>query len=157
LSRRAEQRDQLANNIQLALPPEADGQIEVALLDPATSPPQLVSRNYVYREPARKLQIDVGNLKERFAPGERVQVTLQVSDEAGRPAADTRLGVRLWNEQLVQRNAEQPLLLADAAQAGLGATIRQTAMNQSSVARYQCFSTIGRWQPTPTPLATPFQ
>jgi hypothetical protein len=122
-----------SNNVQFALPPEADGPIEVALLDPTSSPPQLVSRNYVYREPARKLQIDVRDLKERFAPGERVKVTLQVSDEAGRPAADTRLGVRLWNEQLVQQNAEQPLLLADALQANLpGATISQIADGQTA-------------------------
>jgi hypothetical protein len=115
------------NQVSLALPPEADGWIEVALFDRSTAQAEPAHREFVYREPLRKLQIELPDIKPRFAPGEEVQLTLRVTDENGRPAADTRLGVRVWNEQLVRQSAEQPVLLAEAVHGGAGTYLGDTA------------------------------
>lgn len=104
--------------LSIPVPPEADGMIEIALFDREKSALEPVHREYVYREPLRKLQIALPDLKSRFSPGEQVQLTLRVTDENGRPAAGARVGARVWNEQLVQQSAEQPVLLADAVRAG---------------------------------------
>jgi hypothetical protein len=106
------------SQISLPLPPEADGLIEVALFDRRASTAGPVQRQWVYREPRRKLQIELPDIRGRVAPGEDVQLTLRVTDEHGLPATDTRVGVRVWNEQLVQQSAELPVLLADAVHNG---------------------------------------
>src|SRR5205823_13566367 len=113
-----ESSEQASRQFSLALPPEADGQIEVALFDRASGSAEPLQRQLVYRQPARKLQIDLPDLKQRFAPGEQVQLNLQVTDETGHPVPDARLGVRVWNERLVQQSGEQPVLLADALREG---------------------------------------
>src|SRR5439155_7648019 len=85
--------EQAGSQFSLALPPEADGQIEVALFDRSSGSAEPLQRQLVYRQPARKLQIELPDLKQRFAPGEQVQLSLQVTDETGQPVADARLGV----------------------------------------------------------------
>src|SRR6185503_19063812 len=83
--------------------------------DRSSTPPQLVRQDSLYREPARKLRIDLPGLKERFAPGERVQLMLHVTDEGGQPAADTLVGVRAWNEAVIRQTEQTPVLLEEAA------------------------------------------
>lgn len=98
----------------LDLPPEADGLIEVALYDRTTQEPILLEQHQLYREPLQQLNIEVARSKDRYAPGEQVDLQLRVTDEAGRPAANARLGVRVWNELSVQQAAEPPVMLAEA-------------------------------------------
>ncbi len=111
-----------SDSISLALPPEADGLIEIAWFDRSLGESAPVHREQVYREPARRLQIDLPNVEERYAPGQEVELALRVTDERGTPAANTRLGVRVWNERVVRQSKEQPTLLADAARSGQGIT-----------------------------------
>jgi hypothetical protein len=118
----------------LELPPEADGLIDVELYDRSSGEPQLVARTTVFREPQRQLRIEMPPPKMRFAPGEEVRLPVQVVDEQNRPAADTRLGVRVWNEELVQQAEEQPVLLADLVRNVPSDAVREAAQMQSGPA-----------------------
>jgi hypothetical protein len=113
--------------LSLSLPPEADGLIEVEFFDRSANTKEPAHRQYVYREPQRKLKIELPDLSARFAPGEEVQLSLQVTDENGQPAPDTRLGVRIWNEQFVRQSIEPVVLLADAVHSGRGEVVRTDA------------------------------
>jgi hypothetical protein len=106
------------DQISLALPPEADGLIEIEVFDRSLGESPPVHREQVYREPTRRLQIDLPNVAGRYAPGQEVELALQVTDERGQPAANTRVGVRVWNERVVRQSNEQPMLLADAVHSG---------------------------------------
>ncbi len=113
--------------LSLALPPEADGLVEVQLYDESKNQPEPVDRQYVVRQPKRRLHIDVPNAKGRYAPGEQVALTVRCTDENGKPAADTQLGVRIWNESAIKQSGEEPVLLADAVDQGLGEVVQNEA------------------------------
>jgi hypothetical protein len=98
----------------LSLPPEADGQVEVEVLDLEQTPPQVIESYAFYRQPSRELQIDFVSPREtqtRFAPGETVKMRLRVQNEQGE-AAPAALGVRIWSETAIQETGE-PVLLAE--------------------------------------------
>jgi hypothetical protein len=122
--------EKTAQQVKLDLPPEADGLIDIEWFDLAAGDRAPVFRNSVYREPERSLRIDLAAAKRQFAPGERVQLTLQVRDEKGRPAADSRLGVRVWNEQAVQLSGEEPGNLADAVRNTSSEAVQQAGQQQ---------------------------
>jgi hypothetical protein len=96
------------------LPPEVSGPVEMQLYDADSY--ELLQRQIVVRESSRKLNVSILGMKDAYAPGEAVSLTLQFTDENGQPAPGTQGGVRLWNEQLVQSLGKRPLLLADALQ-----------------------------------------
>ncbi len=100
--------------VTLALPPEADGLLEVEVFDQASDQPEPVQRALVFRQPLKKLQVELTDFRERVASGADVEVKLKVTDEKGQAAANTRLGVRVWNERLVKQLGERPLLVTDA-------------------------------------------
>ncbi len=103
-----------ARRYTLSLPPEADGEVEVEVLDLAQTPPQVIESYAYYRQPARELQIDFvspGEAQTQFAPGDLVQMRLRVHNEQG-AAAPAALGVRVWNEEAIQKTGE-PVLLAE--------------------------------------------
>src|SRR5205807_4821153 len=128
----------------------------VALFDRSSGSGEPLQRQLVYRQPARKLQIELPDLKQRFAPGEQVQLNLQVTDETGQPVADARLGVRVWNEQLVQQSGEQPILLADAIREGNEDTIsREIATNGKLLAKAGDVEQQIANQPAPAEKAQP--
>ena len=81
--------------------PEADGVIQVSVFDRSQQPPQLLASYRYYREPQQRLQIELKNLRERYEPGQPVELQVQVLDEQMQPV-DATLAVRVWNEQLVQ-------------------------------------------------------
>src|SRR5207253_2635842 len=61
------------------------------------------------------------------------------------PAADTRLGVRVWNESAIQQSGEEPVLLADAVDHGLGEVVQNaTAPAQQAAAPAGQVGQIGR-------------
>jgi hypothetical protein len=98
----------------LSLPPEADGQVEVEVLDLEQTPPQVIQSYAYYRRPSRELQIDFVSPREtqtRFAPGETVEMRLRVQNEQGE-ASPAALGVRVWSETAIQETGE-PVLLAE--------------------------------------------
>jgi hypothetical protein len=119
---RLEKAQSAAPHLVLELPPEADGLIEISFYDRTSQEPVLVEQRQVYRQPLKQLQIEVAKGKERFSPGEQVNLAFRVTDEAGRPAANARLGVRVWNELSVQQSEEPPATLADAVRNGVYAS-----------------------------------
>jgi hypothetical protein len=121
---------QSGGQFSLALPPEADGLIEVDVFDRSSNETEPAQRQFAYRQPLRKLQIELPQVQERFAPGQEVELTLRCTDENGKPAADTRLGVRVWNERMIQESGEQPVLLADAIQSGAVESLHEVAMQE---------------------------
>jgi len=102
---------ELAERKAFVLPPEVEGTVNVDFYrqTDANTP---ILRKEVQRPSARGLQIAIEGLKRRYAPNERVQLKLQVTDESGRPAPAS-LGVRVWEEEAVKL-AQEPLLLADS-------------------------------------------
>lgn len=100
--------------VTLSLPPEADGLMEVEVFDQASEESEPAQRALVFRQPLRRLQVELSEFRDHVAPGEEVAVKLRVMDETGKPAANARLGIRVWNERLVKQLGERPLLLADA-------------------------------------------
>ena len=96
------------------LPPEVIGPVEMQLYDLDSY--ELLQRQVAVRESPRKLNVGILGMKDAYAPGEVVSLTLLFTDENGQPAPGTQVGVRLWNEPLVQSLGKQPLLLAEALQ-----------------------------------------
>jgi hypothetical protein len=123
-----------SEQLSLALPPEADGLVEVQLFDQSKSQEEPVDRQYVVRQPTRRLRIDVPDAKARYSPGEQVALTVRCTDENGKAAADTRLGVRVWNEMAIQQSGEEPVLLADAVDHGLGEVVQNAVAPAQQVA-----------------------
>jgi|GEM_PF-4318030 len=87
--------------VRLTPVPEADGEILVSVFDHSQQPPQLVASHRYYREPAQRLEVELKNLRDRYEPGQQVELLIQVLDEQSRPV-DATLAVRVWNERLVQ-------------------------------------------------------
>lgn len=100
--------------VAFVLPPEVSGPVEIQLYDSDSF--ELLQRQVVMRESPRKLNVSIVNGKDAYAPGERVSLTLQFTDENGQPAPGTQGGVRVWNDQVVRSLGDQPLLLAEALQ-----------------------------------------
>ncbi|HEY2414339.1 MAG TPA: hypothetical protein VGI40_18990 [Pirellulaceae bacterium] len=113
--------------ITVPLPPEADGLMEVEIYDQNSNQPEPVQRNLVYRQPLRKLVVELPDFRTQVAPGDDVELKLHVVDETGNPAANTRVGVRVWNEPLVRQLGDRPLLLIDAVLNGQGFDYGQNA------------------------------
>src|SRR5262245_2042196 len=141
----ANKTDFAQEQLSLTLPPEADGLVEVQLFDESKKQQEPVDRQYVVRQPTRRLRIDVPDAKARYSPGEQVALTVRCTDEKGKPAADTRLGVRVWNENAIRQSGEEPVLLADAVDQGLGDIIENpVAPAQQAAAPAQQRGQLGR-------------
>jgi hypothetical protein len=139
----ADRRAKLASRqVTVALPPEADGLMEVEIYDQNSNQSEPVQRNLVYRQPLRKLVVELPEFQKQVAPGDEIEVKLRVVDEKGQPAANTRLGVRVWNERLVQQLRDRPLLLTDAVLNGQGFEYGQNAVSNANQVAQQ--SDLGR-------------
>ena len=128
---------QSARSISLELPPEADGEIEIALIDRSATPPRVIDRRVVYREPTRKLNIALADGQQQLAAGQPARLTFQVTDEKGEPAAGANVFVRLWNENAIQQSAEPPVSLDDVARGrgrGLGVRKQEALYSGEQVA-----------------------
>ena len=62
------------------------GVIRLTVYDYSVSPPKPVAERLVYRRPAQKLNVNTTSRDKRYAPGEKVGVSLLVTDEKGSPA-----------------------------------------------------------------------
>lgn len=61
----------------------AEGVIRVTAYDYSARPPAPVAERLVYRRPARKLAIQTGPVKAKYAPGDAVNLAVSVRDERG--------------------------------------------------------------------------
>lgn len=131
VSRQQVESSKLAEQAIDQLPPEIDGPLEVDLYRAADGE-RLLYRQRVVRQSTRALQVAIDGLKETYAPGERVKLRFQVTDEHGRPAQAT-LGVRVWQEAAI-RSLREPLLLADSFANGANFHAVQPSRDQAPFA-----------------------
>ncbi|HUT10712.1 MAG TPA: alpha-2-macroglobulin family protein [Thermoguttaceae bacterium] len=89
-----------ADSIEIPLAEEIGGVIRLTVYDYSIHPPQPVAERLVYRRTDRRLNVETGGLSARYAPGDRVSMSLRVRDEQGRvvPAV---LGVAVVDDTLL--------------------------------------------------------
>jgi hypothetical protein len=114
--------------VTVQVPPEADGLMEVEVFDQSSIQAEPLQRKLIYRQPLRKLVVELPDFRNQVAPGEDVELKLHVVDEKGEAATNTRVGIRVWNERLVQQLGDRPLLLTDAVLKGQGLQYGQNAL-----------------------------
>lgn len=102
-------------SISLDLPPEVEGEVDVALVDASQQPPRVITQKKYFRESARHIDIEVSGLEAAYQPGDEVNLNLQLRDETGAPIA-ANVAVRVLNDQLVREQGQEPILLAEAVQ-----------------------------------------
>ena len=73
------------NPVVLSLPGEAGGVLRVTVHDNSVSPPRPLAERLIYRRAGRELNIKVVGNEEPRAPGDRVRLQLQVTNEHGKP------------------------------------------------------------------------
>ena len=66
---------------------QAGGVIQLVIYDYGVNPPQPIAQRLLYRRMPRRLTIHVLDRVKRYAPGEKVNLTLTAADEKGRSAA----------------------------------------------------------------------
>jgi hypothetical protein len=97
--------------VTLDVPAEVAGNVDVTFYDPVAN--TVVLKRELYRTPARGLRFEVLNLKNRYDPGELVQLQVKVVDEHGEAASAAGVA-RVWNEDFVADDRSQVVMLEDA-------------------------------------------
>ncbi len=89
---------------------DVGGVIRLTVHDFNFDPPRPIAERLVYRRPSRGLVVEAGGQSEHHAPGDRVKLSVRVTDETGE-AVPAALGVAVVDDRL--------LSLADDDTAGL--------------------------------------
>ena len=89
-----------ANSVKIPLTDGAGGVIRLTIYDYSSAPPVPVAERLVYRRPDRRLKVRVADHGEKYSPGEKVSMSLIVSDEDGRPVPAV-LGVSVVDDALL--------------------------------------------------------
>ncbi len=89
-----------ANPVAIALDDAVGGVIRLTVYDYGLSPPKPVAERLVYRRPAGKLNIRAAGHAERYTPGEKVDMSLLVTDENEKPVPAV-LGVAVADDALL--------------------------------------------------------
>jgi hypothetical protein len=88
-----------SNPVTIPLPEHVGGAIRLIAYDYSENPPKPLAERLVFRRTPQQLNLRITGLKERYAPGERVELRVAVTDESGKPAPAV-LGVRAGDEAL---------------------------------------------------------
>ncbi len=80
------------NPVAISLDPAVAGVVRLTVYNYGSSPPKAMAERLVYRRPAHTLNVAVTGLRKQYAPGEKVELSLAVTNEKGQPAA-AALGV----------------------------------------------------------------
>jgi hypothetical protein len=91
----AEQSVSTREKLNLPLPPEADGELDVMLYDQSVEPPKLVYRQLVQRESSRGLNIAVEQEAADHAPQQEVRIKLTATDNHGNVVPHTFFFTRI--------------------------------------------------------------
>lgn len=86
-----------ANPVVIPLDRSVGGVIRLIVFDYRTSPPKPVAERLVYRRPSQKLNVQAIDLHEKYAPGEKVELSFAVTDEKGE-AVPGVLGIEAVDE-----------------------------------------------------------
>ena len=89
-----------ANPVAIALDDAVGGVIRLTVYNYGVSPPKPVAERLVYRRPAGKLNVRALGHAERYAPGEKVDMSLLVTDENDKPVPAV-LGVAVADDALL--------------------------------------------------------
>ncbi|MBN2474670.1 MAG: hypothetical protein JXB62_08680 [Pirellulales bacterium] len=89
-----------ANAVSIPVADEVGGVIRLTVYDYRQSPPTPVAERLVYRRMGQRLHVAAAEDGGRYAPGETVQLSLKVTDEAGNPVAAV-LGVGVVDDALL--------------------------------------------------------
>ena len=103
-----------ANPVAITLDPAVGGVIRLTVYNYRSGAPQAVAERLVFRRPAHRLNVAVTGLRQRYAPGEKVELSLSVTNEKGQPApacARRRGGRRCASEGGGQRRGVAARLL----------------------------------------------
>ena len=118
-----------ANPVAIPLDSAVGGVLRLTVYNYRLSPPQVAAERLVYRRPAQKLNVAVTGLHKQYAPGQKVELSLSVTNEKGQPApaaldvavADNALASAAENRVaslptyfLLTGEIEQPANLEDA-------------------------------------------
>jgi len=74
-----------ANTVAIPLADDVGGVIRLTVFDYSAQPPQPVAERLVYRRPAKHLKVRATGHREKYAPGEKVEMAIIVTDEKGQP------------------------------------------------------------------------
>ena len=74
-----------ANPVAISLDPATAGVIRLTVYDYRASPPKAVAERLVYCRPAHRLNVAVTGQRQHYAPGEKVELALAVTNEKGQP------------------------------------------------------------------------
>ena len=89
-----------ANPVSIPLSDDVGGVIRLTIYDYQTHPPEPVAERLVYRRRPRRLKIVAQSQAPRYSPGERVAVSLRVTDESGEPVSAV-LGAAVVDDALL--------------------------------------------------------
>ena len=88
------------NPVTVNLAERAGGVIRLTIYDYGEAEPRPLAERLVYRRSDRRLKVDVAGGSPRYAPGEKVEVSLRVTDGSGEPVASV-LGVSVTDDALL--------------------------------------------------------
>jgi len=74
-----------ANAVAIPLADDVGGVVRLTVFDYSVRPPKPVAERLVYRRPARYLKVRAAGHREKYAPGEKVDMAIVVTDEKGQP------------------------------------------------------------------------
>ena len=86
----------------ISLDDAVGGEIRLVVYDYSTTPPKPVAERLVYRRPARTLNVRVVGLRKRYAPGDKVDLSLVATNEKGQPVPAV-LGVSVHGSAAARR------------------------------------------------------
>ena len=96
--------------VEIPLEEQVGGLIRLAIYNYGVNPPRPIAQRWVYRPMPRRLTIQILGRAKRYAPGEKVNLTLRAADEKGRPAAV--LGVAVVDQAALGKGGESTANLA---------------------------------------------
>ncbi|MBC7852481.1 MAG: hypothetical protein IAF94_03510, partial [Pirellulaceae bacterium] len=92
--------------LNLQLPPEADGVLDVTLYDQSVEPARLVYRQQVNRPSVRGLNIDIKQNETAFTPEQEFQLSLRATDHNGNAVPHSWFALRIVRADAVETLAE---------------------------------------------------
>ena len=102
----AEPQPAALHSLHLQLPPEADGELDVALYDQSVQPPQLLYRQQVNRASLRGLNIEVTQDATDFTPQQELRLGISVTDHNGDAVPHSWFAARIVRADAREKLAE---------------------------------------------------
>ncbi len=97
--------------LKLPLPVNVAGVVRVTVYDYSVKPPKPIAERLVFRRPSQRLSITTSDVKEAYAPGDKVSVSVTVRNEQNQPQPSAVLGVAVVDDSVLN--------LADDKTAGM--------------------------------------